>query len=110
MQGKPPFPDMSIWGYGLGLWRFSYQGHEVNHLTLLVHGPSLTVRWQILAHTGGIAGISTLVVFLPNDGLGVAVLANADEKDAANMAIVLKIVEDVLGLKRVDRRVTTDAT
>ncbi|EPS99304.1 hypothetical protein FOMPIDRAFT_1164237 [Fomitopsis schrenkii] len=92
MQGKPSFPEMSIWGYGLGWWRFSYQGHN------------------IVAHTGGIPGISTLVVFLPDDGLGIVVLANADGKDAANMAIVLKIIEDVLDLKRVDRRVTTDAT
>lgn len=49
-------------------------------------------------------------MFLPDDGLGIVVLANADGKDAANMAIVLKIIEDVLDLKRVDRRVTTDAT
>lgn len=27
--GKPTIPEMSIQGYGLGWWRFSYQGHDV---------------------------------------------------------------------------------
>ena len=65
---------------------------------------------QILTHSGAIPGFSTRVAFLPDDGLGIVVLANADEKAAANEAILYRIVEDVLGLKRVDRTVTVDAT
>lgn len=50
------------------------------------------------------------MAFLPDDGLGIVLLANADEKASANEAILYRIVEDVLGLKRVDRGVTVDAT
>ena len=64
---------------------------------------------QVLTHSGAIPGFSTRVAFLPDDGLGIVVLANADEKAAANEAILFRIVEDVLGLKRVDRSVTVDA-
>ena len=64
----------------------------------------------MLTHSGAIPGFSTRVAFLPNDGLGIVVLANADEKAAANEAIVYRVVEDVLGLKRVDRSVIADAT
>ena len=46
---------------------------------------------------------------MPGDGLGIVVLANADEKAAANEAIVYRVIEDVLDLKRVDRSVTVDA-
>ncbi|EPS99303.1 hypothetical protein FOMPIDRAFT_114665 [Fomitopsis schrenkii] len=88
MEGTPPSPEMSIWGYGLGWVTFSYQGHN------------------IVAHTGDITGISTLVVFLPDDGLGIAVLTNADDKDDANMAIAIMIIGDLLGLNSV----TTNAT
>lgn len=64
----------------------------------------------MLTHSGAIPGFSTRVAFLPNDGLGIVVLANADEKAAANEAIVYRVVEDVLGLKRVDRSVIAEAT
>lgn len=63
---------------------------------------------QVLTHSGAIPGFSTRVTFLPDDGLGIVVLANADEKAAANEAIVYRIIEDVLGLQRVDRNVTVD--
>ena len=49
------------------------------------------------------------MAFLPDDSLGIVVLANADEKAAANEAIVYRVIEDVLDLKRVDRSVTVDA-
>ncbi|KZT69403.1 beta-lactamase/transpeptidase-like protein [Daedalea quercina L-15889] len=91
-SGKPATPEMSIQGYGLGWLRVSYQGHDV------------------LTHSGAIPGFSTYVAFLPRDGLGIVVLANADEKAAANLAIMYRIVEDVLGLKRVDRVVSADAS
>ncbi|KAH9919588.1 beta-lactamase/transpeptidase-like protein [Fomitopsis serialis] len=41
---------------------------------------------SILTHSGAIPGFSTRVAFLPEDGLGVVVLANADEKAKANEA------------------------
>jgi len=92
MAGRPIAPEISIQGYGLGWWRFSYQGHD------------------ILTHSGAIPGFSTRVAFLPEDGLGIVVLANADEKAKANEAIIYRVVEDVLGLKRVDRGVRADAS
>lgn len=45
-------------------------------------------------------------MFLPDDGLGIAVLTNADDKDDANMAIAIMIIGDLLGLNSV----TTNAT
>lgn len=33
MEGTPPSPEMSIWGYGLGWVTFSYQGHNVSLLS-----------------------------------------------------------------------------
>lgn len=64
---------------------------------------------QIVAHTGGLPGISTLVAFLPDDGLGVVALANADEKASVNQEILLRIVEDVMGLPRTRAMNTADA-
>ncbi|TFY56936.1 hypothetical protein EVJ58_g7336 [Rhodofomes roseus] len=92
IAGRPMTPEMSVMGYGLGWQRLSYQGHDM------------------LTHSGAIPGFSTRVAFLPEDGLGIVVLANADEKASANDAIILRIVEDVLGLKRVDRDVVADAS
>ncbi|PCH42876.1 beta-lactamase/transpeptidase-like protein [Wolfiporia cocos MD-104 SS10] len=92
VSGVATEPDVSIMGYGLGWQRWSYQGHET------------------ISHTGAIPGFSTRVAFLPSDGLGLVVLANADEKAAANEAIMYRIAEDVLGLRRIDRPVGIDPT
>ncbi|KZT05037.1 beta-lactamase/transpeptidase-like protein [Laetiporus sulphureus 93-53] len=92
IKGAGATPDMSFEGYGMGWIRWSYQGHE------------------IVSHTGGVPGISTRVAFLPSDGLGLVLLANADEKASANEAIMYRVVEDVLGLRRVDRPLAHDSS
>ncbi|CCL99820.1 uncharacterized protein FIBRA_01844 [Fibroporia radiculosa] len=91
MKGTPDSPEISVAGYGLGWMRFSYQGHD------------------IITHTGAIPGISTRVAFLPADGLGFVILANGDEKAAANEVIAYRIIEDVLGLPRIDRVLGTNS-
>ncbi|KAI0944294.1 hypothetical protein AcW1_002041 [Taiwanofungus camphoratus] len=84
-------PEISLSGYGMGWMRWSYQGHE------------------LITHSGAIPGFSTKVAFLPTDKLGIVLLANADEKAAANEVIMYRIIEDVLRLRRVDRIISTDA-
>ncbi|KAI0343583.1 beta-lactamase/transpeptidase-like protein [Trametopsis cervina] len=80
---KPPFPEFSVFGYGLGWNRYSYQGHE------------------ILRHAGGSPGVSSQVAFLPSAKVGVVVLCNASGKADQSVAILYRILEDFLGLRRV---------
>lgn len=80
VQGFSQSPPYSLVGYGMGWIRFSYKGHE------------------IVYHTGGIPGFSTLTAFLPADKLGIVILINADEKQKQFMAILFKAVSDALGL------------
>jgi hypothetical protein len=54
------------------------------------------VIFQMVWHTGGIPGISTIVAFYPHAKLGLAVLANADEKAAPVMRVTTRIMKDVL--------------
>ncbi|CAL1697760.1 unnamed protein product [Somion occarium] len=82
VSGKASVPYVSLSGYGMGWSRQSYKGHEV------------------ISHSGGIPGFSTLVVFLPSDDLGLVVLANADQKDKQTTKIVYRAFEDFLGLER----------
>ncbi|KAI0087730.1 beta-lactamase/transpeptidase-like protein [Irpex rosettiformis] len=77
---QAPFPEFSLVGYGLGWFRYSYQGHE------------------IVRHSGAIPGFSTEIAFLPHDGVGVVVLANASDKPNQAIAIVYRIIETILGL------------
>ena len=63
----------------------------------------------MVTHSGGIPGISTRVAFLPNvhdgKGMGVVVLVNADAKARAVIDVVYEVVDRVLGLERVPRKV-----
>jgi len=54
---------------------------------------------QVITHDGGLPGFSTLVTFLPFDGIAVVVLVNADNKEEATLAITLQVFESLLGLK-----------
>ncbi|KAA1476004.1 beta-lactamase/transpeptidase-like protein [Dentipellis sp. KUC8613] len=69
----------SISGYGMGWGRSSYYGHD------------------IIEHSGGIPGISTLVTFLPAEGLGFVILTNADTKSFTYNDLPQRIVRDVFG-------------
>ena len=71
---------LSIMGYGMGWFRVSYRGRDV--------------VW----HFGAIPGFSTLVAFLPEDNLGVVLLANTDEKQDDNMAILFRVIDEALAL------------
>ena len=71
---------LSIMGYGMGWFRVSYRGHDV--------------VW----HFGAIPGFSTLVAFLPEDNLGVVLLANMDEKQDDNMSILFRVIDEALGV------------
>ncbi|KAI0318427.1 beta-lactamase/transpeptidase-like protein [Amylostereum chailletii] len=64
-DGTSTDPQMSIKGYGMGWTRYSLWGHD------------------IVMHTGGIPGITTVVTLAPTFGIGVVVLINADGHNAA---------------------------
>ncbi|KAI0655705.1 beta-lactamase/transpeptidase-like protein [Cubamyces menziesii] len=70
----------SIVGYGMGWKRWTYEGIEM------------------IMHTGGIPGFSTIAVFSPSNNLGIVVLINADEKAEYILAIVKHAFDDVLNL------------
>lgn len=53
-----PYPELKLWGYGLGWGIGSYRGRE------------------IIWHTGGVDGFFTYVALLPDEGIGVASSAN----------------------------------
>ena len=71
---------VSIVGYGMGWFRMSYKGHDV--------------VW----HFGAIPGFSLLVAFLPEDNLGVVLLANMDEKQNDNMEVLYRVIDEALSL------------
>ena len=72
---------VSIMGYGMGWFRMSYKGHDV--------------VW----HFGAIPGFSLLVAFLPEDNLGVVLLANMDEKQNDNMEVLYRVINEALSLQ-----------
>lgn len=84
--------------YGAGQSRYSYQGRD------------------IIEHTGGIPGFKTLVARLPRpqsqfdshevnaeagDDLAVVVLSNDDRGDFLIEAVKWRIIDDILGLKKI---------
>ncbi|KAJ8593158.1 beta-lactamase/transpeptidase-like protein [Rhizopogon salebrosus TDB-379] len=77
--GAPVDPERSIRGYALGWNQQSYLGHNVFH------------------HAGGMPGVSTLIVFSPDDDIGVGVFANGDDRDLTK--IVNSIIDEALHLR-----------
>jgi hypothetical protein len=53
-------------------------------------------------HTGGVPGQTSLILRLPNDGLGVAILTNDDNGPDFFMTSAYRIIDDVLGLHKID--------
>ncbi|EIW78707.1 beta-lactamase transpeptidase-like protein [Coniophora puteana RWD-64-598 SS2] len=80
VKGAPADVHHSLIGYGLGWNRLSYLGHDM------------------LSHRGEIPGFSTHVSFLPADGFGVLVFANAAESKAVPKIMDLLIAE-TLGIR-----------
>ncbi|KAI0334281.1 beta-lactamase/transpeptidase-like protein [Cubamyces sp. BRFM 1775] len=91
VEGCPTKPyGAGIVGYGMGWKRWTYEGIE------------------IIMHTGGIPGFSTIVVFSPSSNLGIVVLINADEKAEHILTIVKRAFDDVLNLSQSGVSVVTE--
>jgi len=80
VKGVPADAHHSLIGYGMGWNRLSYLGHDM------------------LFHGGAIPGFSTRVAFLPADGFGVLVFANAAESKAVPKILDILIAE-TLGIR-----------
>ncbi|KAI0035032.1 beta-lactamase/transpeptidase-like protein [Vararia minispora EC-137] len=71
----------SIVGYGLGWMRVSYLGHD------------------IVWHSGSVVGIGTLVMFAPQDGVGLVLLSNADASYVTNLAAAWRVFRAAFDIK-----------
>lgn len=101
------WPEVSTGMYGLGQWTYHYRGHKV--CVLLDPGilwpviiPSLTsIDMRVPVR---FPGFRSAVVHLPDDGFGVAILANDDTLGglAAWVALKFRIVDELLGLNTID--------
>jgi CubicO group peptidase (beta-lactamase class C family) len=95
------FPADGTITYGFGWMQFEYGSHKVPH----VRGASDErcsdrIRTQVVQHSGGIPGMSTLVTLLPGDGAGVVQLANAHDLAALNAKVVRLIADKMIGPRR----------
>jgi CubicO group peptidase (beta-lactamase class C family) len=79
IQEAPPFAEMGTSSYGMGLFISTYRGHK------------------FVEHGGNIDGFSAEFAFLPQDGIGVAVLANLDGT-ALPEAVAYNVFDRLLGL------------
>ncbi|KAI0655708.1 beta-lactamase/transpeptidase-like protein [Cubamyces menziesii] len=84
VHGRPTEPYGSIVGYGMGWNRWTFKGQDM------------------IMHTGGIPGFSTIAVFSPSSNLGVVILTNADEKAEQNFVIAKRAFDEVLELPHAD--------
>ncbi|KAF9524497.1 beta-lactamase/transpeptidase-like protein [Crepidotus variabilis] len=82
--GKPMFPELSPKVYGAGQARYSYRGRE------------------IVEHGGAIPGFKTGIARFPQDQFGVISLSNDDNGGFITESVKWRVVDDVLGLERVD--------
>ncbi|KAL5511226.1 hypothetical protein ACEPAH_4441 [Sanghuangporus vaninii] len=78
--GQPSDPEFSVAGYGMGWFRFSYQGHDV------------------ISHSGAIPGFTSHISFFPDDNFGIVTLLNAGDKNKVALALHYRAAEDILGL------------
>jgi CubicO group peptidase (beta-lactamase class C family) len=82
IQQAPPFPELGTEAYGMGLFVWSYRGHK------------------LVEHGGNIDGFSAEFGFLPQEGIGVAVLANLDGTGLPE-ATMFNVFDRLLGLDQV---------
>ena len=81
LQGAPDYPEESETSYGMGFFLSEYRSHKR------------------VEHGGNLDGFSAEFAFLPNDGIGVAVLTNLDET-ALPAAIAYNVFDRLLGLNQ----------
>jgi CubicO group peptidase (beta-lactamase class C family) len=81
--GMADFKALKSFGYGLGWFYMTLHDHRV------------------LGHGGNIDGFSAWLQFLPDDGVGVAMLTNADQ-NLAHYTICMEVVERLLGCEPQD--------
>ena len=90
-------PQYSIVGYGMGWFRTSYRGHDVSAGYLDLSCPMIN-GLQVVYHSGGLPGLSTLVPFLPSDEIGVTLFANGEGKAEQQTLILNCILDSALHL------------
>ncbi len=82
IQEAPPFPELGTEEYGMGFMISTYRGH------------------RMIEHGGAIDGFTAEFSFLPQDSVGVAVLANLDGTGLPQAAM-FNIFDRLLGLEQV---------
>ncbi|KAF8509526.1 beta-lactamase/transpeptidase-like protein [Hysterangium stoloniferum] len=80
----PSWPELSPKVYGMGQSIYSYQGRN------------------LIEHTGGTIGYSSLITRAPNDGVGVAILTNTLRDDPFVDLVKYRLLEKALGLDQID--------
>lgn len=78
------FVPVNYSGYGLGVFQYDYNGHQV--------------YW----HTGGADGFVTNTCFVPDEKLGITILTNNDNQDFFEM-LRLQILDAYLGVSYINR-------
>lgn len=81
-QQPPPDSQLSAQTYGMGWGVEVYRGHK------------------LIEHTGGIDGFSTLVAFLPDDGLGLVAFTNSGS--GLPNPVSREITDRLLGLEKIE--------
>jgi CubicO group peptidase (beta-lactamase class C family) len=79
IQGSPAFHELGEQSYGMGLFITSYRGHK------------------LVEHGGNLDGFALNLAFLPDDGIGVVVLANLDGTHVRDF-IPYNVFDRLLGL------------
>jgi hypothetical protein len=85
METMRHLPELSAVSYGLGQWMFTYRGRKTE------------------GHGGDVPGQESLMVRLPDDGVGIFIATN-DNEYGSQLAKVFQsvILDEMLGLERID--------
>lgn len=83
IQAPSPDKELGDLDYGLGFFITSYRGHKFVH------------------HGGNVDGFSSLIAFLPEDNIGVVILANQDSS-ALPAVVAYNVWDRLLGLGPID--------
>jgi hypothetical protein len=80
IQGERDYPELGSLSYGMGFFISSYRGH----------------KW--VEHNGNLDGFSLELAFLPDDQIGVVILANLDQSRFRD-ALAVDVFDHALGLQ-----------